>query len=345
MSLFIPPAALARAPIIAVFDVQVSGVDSLRPGTADRLASFVAGRLATSGSFEVIPRSQVKTRLLEAKSETYRDCYDQACQIELGREMAAEKSVALEVLRLGRSCTVNLTLYDLARATTDAAESGDGACDEEGIVQTLKGVVARLVEKWNASAMSIPAPATAGALPAGRGAGEPDSAAATLGIPEAQWRAMKRQLGERRSLDLAQKYLEASRKGEYSPSSGRSFNDFLDVTRAGWEQKRDRGKWTTVAGLLLIGTGMIMGAASYATGDGDVDVGVFLGGFAGFLPAGGIIALVGGPIWGINQSRMNALDRSRTLSLLGSGPIRFGGVGPLLDGSRRARGALLSFRF
>lgn len=54
-----------------------------------------------------MPRTELKKRLVETRSDTYKECYDQACQIELGRELAAEVTLATQISKLGSKCVVS----------------------------------------------------------------------------------------------------------------------------------------------------------------------------------------------------------------------------------------------
>ena len=63
----------------------------------------------------------------EQKKETYKSCYDQSCQIEMGRELAAEKTLATWVLKVGETCQVTATLYDLKKGTTELAAIHEAA--------------------------------------------------------------------------------------------------------------------------------------------------------------------------------------------------------------------------
>ena len=132
-----------RAPILAVFDVEVKGV-SLNSSVTDRLTDVIGTRLTEARRFQVVPRDQIRLRLWEQKVSSYQECFDQTCQIELGREQAAEKSLSTRIVRLGKSCMVTLTIFDLARATSDEASSALGGCDEAAVVSTLLEAIDKL---------------------------------------------------------------------------------------------------------------------------------------------------------------------------------------------------------
>jgi hypothetical protein len=60
--------ALAQSgpPIIAVFNVETKGV-VLGAGVVENLSDYVATRLTESGRYQVVPRDQLKERLVEQK--------------------------------------------------------------------------------------------------------------------------------------------------------------------------------------------------------------------------------------------------------------------------------------
>jgi hypothetical protein len=43
----------------------------------------------------------MRDRIASDKAESYRACVDQSCQIELGKAMAAQKSLATKLIRVG----------------------------------------------------------------------------------------------------------------------------------------------------------------------------------------------------------------------------------------------------
>lgn len=153
-----PPASAEKKPIVAVFDVENRGAD-LSDELRNRLSDFLAMRIAASGAFQTVPRQQLKERLAAQKKESYKSCYDQTCQIEIGKELAAQKSLTTTVAKLGSRCMVTTVLYDLQRATSEGGASVEGSCSEDGIVESLIKIVAKLAPPSSAP------PATPAALP------------------------------------------------------------------------------------------------------------------------------------------------------------------------------------
>ncbi len=133
----------AQQAVVAVFDIEAKGLE-LDAGTLDRLADWL-GTLLTRQKYQVIPRSQLKQRLQKQKTESFKECYDESCKIEIGKELAAGKSLSTQVLKLGGRCKVSLTLYDLRRAASERAGKGEDACTEEGVVKALEAAVKDMV--------------------------------------------------------------------------------------------------------------------------------------------------------------------------------------------------------
>jgi len=109
--------------------------------------------------FKVVPRSQLRERLTEAKKGTYKECYEESCQIEVGKELAAQKSLASQVLKIGKQCKVTVNLFDLKTAASDGAGAGSGDCDEDGVVKSLEDAVGDLFGGAGSSAaVDLPGP-------------------------------------------------------------------------------------------------------------------------------------------------------------------------------------------
>jgi len=138
------PEPRGPAPIVAVFDIQDDS-KRYKPAQLQQLSEYLAGKLAEQGAFRVVPRDQLRTRLQREKTQTYQECYDMSCQIELGKAMAAEKSLATKLLRFGNACSVSLTLYDLrSEASEGSATEDQRDCSERELLEALRRAVSRL---------------------------------------------------------------------------------------------------------------------------------------------------------------------------------------------------------
>jgi hypothetical protein len=141
-----PPTKPAATTIIAVFNIEDRGAN-LDPAMRVRLSDYLAMKIAATGRYQVIPRDKLKERLVQQKKSSFKSCFDQSCQIEIGKELAAQKSVSTMVVKLGSKCSVTSVLYDLRTAASVGGASASGGCDEDGIVATLEEVVRKLAPR------------------------------------------------------------------------------------------------------------------------------------------------------------------------------------------------------
>jgi TonB family protein len=148
-------------PIVAVFNIEIKGV-RLGRAVLDRLGGYLTTKLAASGAYKVIPRAQIKRRMTRQKRRSYRDCYAQSCQIQLGKELAATHSLSCKLLKIGRRCILTAELYDLRTATTSSAATARGRCSEDAVV----GLIDRAVKQLTGGAGRVKgtAPAAPGAV-------------------------------------------------------------------------------------------------------------------------------------------------------------------------------------
>jgi formylglycine-generating enzyme required for sulfatase activity len=153
-------------PVLAVFNIEAKRI-KLSKTLLEGLSDHLTTRLAETGLFRVAPRDQLKKRLQVQKKKSYRLCYDQACQIELGRELAAEKMLSSKVIKIGGKCNLGVSLYDLKRAATEAAASVRGGCSESDLLKSLDAAIDKLsgVETGHSAAAEIKA--SRASLPAG----------------------------------------------------------------------------------------------------------------------------------------------------------------------------------
>jgi len=128
--------------LIAVFPIESSGV-ALDSATRQRLTSYLSAKLARR-SYRVVAETSLRAQLRQQKKQSYRQCYDAACQIAIGRELAAQKALSAKVLRLGERCVVALTVFDLKTASTERAADAKADCAVGAIAQAIDRAVSSL---------------------------------------------------------------------------------------------------------------------------------------------------------------------------------------------------------
>jgi hypothetical protein len=143
----LPSPATAGRAVVAVFNVE-DRTGKIAADVLRQLSDYLVARVAAGGVFDVVPSSQLKQRLAQQKNESYKDCYDQQCQIEIGREVAAQKSLATQIVTVGSKCALMTTLYDLKRATSDGSATEKSECSQDELVSALEKTVAALTRKF-----------------------------------------------------------------------------------------------------------------------------------------------------------------------------------------------------
>jgi hypothetical protein len=129
--------------VVAVFEVE-DAREAASPRADGPASEYLSTKVAELAGFHVVPGDQIRTRLSETKAEGYRSCFDETCQIELGKAVAAQKSMATKLLRIGKVCALTSTLYDLRTETTEKAASTKTDCSEEGLLAGIDAIVRQL---------------------------------------------------------------------------------------------------------------------------------------------------------------------------------------------------------
>ncbi|MCA9554229.1 MAG: hypothetical protein KC933_29610, partial [Myxococcales bacterium] len=138
-----PAPALVR-PVVLVFDVEDRSGRFEGPAL-DQLSDYLVARLGSTNRFRIVPRAQLQARLRDEKQETYKACYDEACQIEIGKALAAEKTLSTKLLRIGEQCATSVTLSDLRSETTDDSATVRTACGDDAVLDGIDRLVEALV--------------------------------------------------------------------------------------------------------------------------------------------------------------------------------------------------------
>ncbi len=133
----------AQPPVVAVFDIH-DAVGRLGKKDLDQLTDYLATCLAEAQKARVVPREQLRQRLQQTKAGSYKPCFEESCQIELGKAVAAEKSLSTTLMRIGKKCAVTVNLYDLKSETAERGATQEGGCGLDDLMVSIKGVAAKL---------------------------------------------------------------------------------------------------------------------------------------------------------------------------------------------------------
>ncbi|MBN2494164.1 MAG: formylglycine-generating enzyme family protein [Deltaproteobacteria bacterium] len=145
-----PDAQSGQRPVVAVFDLNVQRIQ-LAGSQRDMLTRLLAEEMGVGGLFQVMPPGDVRQALQAQSSESYRDCYDEQCQVRLGRQLPANKLLTSTLRMIGQRCRLTGTLYDLGRQTTDIVAREESGCQEAELVRSVEKVAAK-IRSWGGGA-------------------------------------------------------------------------------------------------------------------------------------------------------------------------------------------------
>ena len=124
-------------PVVAVIPLRNKGTP-LSATTVGELSDYIAVLLTESQRYQTAPLDDVKGVLNEVVKSSFDDCYDESCQIEVGKQLAAQMSLTGSVAKLGNQCVVTLKLFDLVKATSRKAGAAKASCDQDSIVRAAE---------------------------------------------------------------------------------------------------------------------------------------------------------------------------------------------------------------
>lgn len=149
-----------KSAIVAVFPIEDARTTGrLSAKELGELTEYLATKLGEGGAFRIVPSQELRRVLAEKKKESYSTCYSTECQIDVGKELAANKVLVTKILSVTTRCSVLSQLYDLRSSATDRTGSFDGGCNKETLVDGLLDVVAQLKREGR------PSPASGDSLP------------------------------------------------------------------------------------------------------------------------------------------------------------------------------------
>ena len=133
----------AATEIVAVTDVNdASG--KFQADTLVQLTTYLGTALTRSGKYQVVPRDRLRAGLAEQKKESYRECMDESCQIELGRAVSASKLLSTQLLQVGSKCAVTANLYDLKTETTQKGAMVQTGCSPDELLDAMQQIADQL---------------------------------------------------------------------------------------------------------------------------------------------------------------------------------------------------------
>jgi TolB-like protein len=141
-----PLSAEPDKPTVAVMPIE-DQAGKLEPAVTKTATGYLRDALAATNEFIVIDESRRRSKLDEIidrkKKESYKECYDESCQIPLGKALSADSILRAKVRKLG-TCILSVELVDLAKEATVAATKEDFDCKIGGLKTAIDKTTNRL---------------------------------------------------------------------------------------------------------------------------------------------------------------------------------------------------------
>lgn len=136
---------------LAVMEIEdLSG--KVGKATSSRGTDYLRATLNATRTFIVIDKSRQAEALLSVvareKTESYKDCYDQACQIPLGQALAADTILRTQITTIANFCTLNAELVDLEKEAAVGGGLVKFDCTEDGLSMAIEKLVPQVVEGY-----------------------------------------------------------------------------------------------------------------------------------------------------------------------------------------------------
>jgi len=129
--------------IVAVLDIQ-DAAGRLGAETRQQLSRYIAAAVSRASAFRVIPPRQLRQRLSDEKKKSFQNCYDDACRIELGKALSAQKVLATDLLRMGDRCVLTASLYELKTETVEKSALVETDCSDKSLMDGVKDMTDQL---------------------------------------------------------------------------------------------------------------------------------------------------------------------------------------------------------
>ncbi len=140
------PEAIITSPVVAVFDMQAP-LGLFSKESLSNFTDYLAAQLANTGQFRIVPRDKLRDSIHKQQKDSYSPAYDDEFQIQLGKAMAANKILSLQLVGGGNDCAIAATMYDIQSETSSAAATINTACSEKEILKGLQTLARKLADR------------------------------------------------------------------------------------------------------------------------------------------------------------------------------------------------------
>ena len=113
----------------------------LLEGAAEALRT----ELVASNRFTIISKDRQRQAMIKGeKKESWKECYDQSCRIQLGQALTADQILTGIVTYFGKRYTLTAELVDLAKEATVKGAKAEFDGTEEGLAEAIRNIAAQI---------------------------------------------------------------------------------------------------------------------------------------------------------------------------------------------------------
>jgi hypothetical protein len=120
------------ADVVAVFDIELDDVAGVSAEQARRFSEYLDSVVNGTG-LRTSPRAEVRAKIAEQQAESLKACFDESCQIEIGKALAAQKAIGAKWTRFVGACVLSVRLFDLRTEVAEFSATANATCDEVGL--------------------------------------------------------------------------------------------------------------------------------------------------------------------------------------------------------------------
>ncbi|HSA33654.1 MAG TPA: hypothetical protein P5077_08015 [bacterium] len=139
-------AAEEKKPKVAVMEIEDKS-GRIDKEFLENAAEALRAELIATDKFIVISKDRQRKAMIKgAKKESWKECYDQSCRIELGQALTADNILSGIVTYFGKKYTLTIEMIDLAKEATVKGASADfDATEEVSIAKAVRETIAVVV--------------------------------------------------------------------------------------------------------------------------------------------------------------------------------------------------------
>ena len=136
-----------KKPKVAVMEIEDKS-GKLSASLLENAAEALRTEIGATNKFILISKDRQRKAMIKGeKKESWKDCYDQSCRIELGQALTADRILTGIITYFGKQYTLTAELIDLAKEATVKTAKAEFDGSEEGLAEAIKSIAAQIAGK------------------------------------------------------------------------------------------------------------------------------------------------------------------------------------------------------